>query len=95
VRVAWQGTPTGPTQSADAVALTDDTGYFWFFDSSNVELVVKTLDGTGYNGHYWVFSGALSNVQYTIQVTDLETGAVQTYENPFGRLTSFADIRAF
>ena len=95
VRVDWQGSPTGPTQHAAAVALTEDTGYFWFFNAANVELVVKTLDGTGYNGHYWVFYGALSNVQYTIHVTDLQTGAVQTYENPFGYLTSAADTQAF
>lgn len=29
---------------AQAVSLTEDTGYFWFFDPDNVELVVKTLD---------------------------------------------------
>ncbi|HWZ84986.1 MAG TPA: hypothetical protein VN032_02225 [Thermoanaerobaculia bacterium] len=97
VRVDWQGTPTGPTQHAAAVPLTDDTGYFWFFDAANVELVVKTLDGTAFNGHYWVFYGALSNVQYTIRVTDLQTGAVKTYENPypFRWLTSAADTAAF
>ena len=95
VRAEWQGSPSGPTETASAVALTDDTGYFWFFDASNVELVVKTLDGTAVNGHDWVFSGGLSNVYYRITVTDLETGAVRTYENPFGRLASFADTAAF
>src|SRR5262245_43677758 len=29
----------------NAAALTDDTGYFWFFDSANVEVVVKIVDG--------------------------------------------------
>ena len=95
VRVEFQGSPSGPTQAASAVSLTDDTGYFWFFDAANIEVVVKTLDGTSINGHYWVFSGALSNVQYAITVTDLETGAVQTYENPFGQLAGFADTLAF
>ena len=95
MRVEFQGSPTGPTQTAPAVPLTDDTGYFWFFDAANIELVVKTLDGTSTNGHYWVFSGGLSDVQYTITVTDLETGAVQTYQNPFGQLASFADTSAF
>ncbi len=95
VRVEWQGSPSGPTQAAPAVPLTDDTGYFWFFDAANIEIVVKTLDGTAVNGHYWVFSGSLSNVQYTITVTDMQTGAVQTYENPFGQLASFADTAAF
>ena len=95
VRVAWQKTPSGPSYSAAAVPLTRDTGYFWFFDEANVELVVKVLDGTAVNGHHWVFYGALSDVQYTITVTDTQTGATQTYENPQGTLASVADTAAF
>ncbi len=55
----------GKTGVGQAVPLTSDTGYFWFFSSSNVELVVKVLDGRGLNGKFWVFFGALSNVEYT------------------------------
>ena len=95
VRVAWQKTPSGPSSSAAAVPLTRDTGYFWFFDEANVELVVKVLDGTAVNGHHWVFYGALSDVQYTITVTDTLTGATQAYENPQGTLASVADTAAF
>ena len=75
--------------------LTGDTGYFWFFDEANVELVVKVLDGTAINGHYWVFYGALSDVQYTITVTDTLSGASRTYDNPQGTLASVADTAAF
>lgn len=77
------------------VALTADTGYFWFFDPANVEVVLKVLDGRGINGHYWVFYGALSNVAYTLTVTDTRTGAVKRYQNPAGRLASVADTQAF
>ena len=31
---------------------------------------------------FWVFYGALSDVAYTITVTDPQTGAVKTYNNP-------------
>ena len=42
VEVAWEtANREGP---GNAVALTDDTGYFWFFDPANVEVVVKALD---------------------------------------------------
>lgn len=78
-----------------AVALTGDTGYFWFFNAANVEVVLKVLDGRGVNGHHWVFYGALSSVEYTLTVTDTETGAVRRYENPSGRLASVADTEAF
>ena len=78
-----------------AVAITGDTGYFWFFNGDNVELVLKVLDGRSINGHYWVFYGALSSVQYTITVTDTETQTSKVYTNPQGTLASVADTEAF
>jgi ELWxxDGT repeat protein len=72
-----------------------DTGTFWFFDAANVELLVKVLDGRPFNGKFWVFYGALSNVEYTLKVTDTQTGKARTYSNPRGRLASVADTAAF
>lgn len=81
--------------SGRALAITDNTGAFWFFDPTNLELVVKVLDGRSVNGRFWVFAGALSNVEYTITVRDALTGAVRTYFNPQGQLASVADTGAF
>jgi len=72
-----------------------DTGYFWFFSQTNVEVVLKVLDGRPVNGKIWVFYGALSNVEYTLTVTDTQTGKFKTYFNPRGRLSSVADTGAF
>jgi streptogramin lyase len=95
VRVDWSIPSQSRSGSGMAVPVTADTGYLWFFSETNVELIVKVLDGRSVNGHFWVFYGALSNVQYTIRVTDRETGAIKTYENPSGTLASHADIAAF
>jgi virginiamycin B lyase len=99
VQVWWSVPAQGgsPAQSGVGVAnlVVSDTGYFWFFSPDNIELMVKVLDGTSINGHFWVFYGSLSNVQYTITVTDTTTGAVRTYSNPFGQLGSFSDTSAF
>ncbi len=94
VEVAWRefGGRTGVGQ---ARPLTEDTGTFWFFDAANVELVVKVLDGRGVNGHFWVFYGALSNVAYTLTVTDTATGETRSYENPLGEFGSAGDTEAF
>ena len=94
-RVSWQALDAGTSGQGTAVPLAADSGGFWFFDSSNLELLVKVLDGRAINGSFWVFYGALSNVQYTITVTDTQTGAVRTYINPQGTMASAADTSAF
>jgi hypothetical protein len=94
VAVHWQDS-RGRSGDGQAVSLTADTGYFWFFSASNVELVVKVLDARSVNGKYWVFFGALSSVQYDLTVTDTATGAIKTYHNPLGQFASVGDTGAF
>jgi ELWxxDGT repeat protein len=94
VEVAWKDFQ-GNTGKGKAFNLTADTGWFWFFDAANVEVVLKVLDGTPLNGKHWVFYGALSSVEYTITVTDTQTGAQKIYKNPSGKLASVADTGAF
>ena len=94
VAVAWH-TTDGRSGAGQAIPLSGDTGYFWFFGASNVELVVKVLDGRGLNNHFWVFYGALSDVQYVITVTDTTNQTSRTYTNPQGNLASVADTSAF
>jgi hypothetical protein len=91
VEVVWQASPTGPTGLGQPVALTDDTGYFWFFNPDNVEMVLKLLDGCNVNGRYWVFAGGLTNVEVDITVIDTATGDRMTYANPVG--TPFQPIQ--
>ena len=79
--VEW-ATPRGQFGAGQSVQLTDDTGYFFFFNESNVEMVVKVLDGCGNNGHYWSFAGGLTNVNTRMRVVDSLSGQVQVYDNP-------------
>jgi photosystem II stability/assembly factor-like uncharacterized protein len=82
VTAAWQAAQASGT--AQALPLTSDSGAFWFFSDTNLELLVKVIDGCPVNGSYWVFAGGLTNVGVTLTVTDTQTGAVQTYANPAG-----------
>ena len=81
--------------TASSVALTDDTGYFWFFADTNVEIVVKVLDGCPINQHFWVFAGGLTDVEVEIRVVDTETGSVRLYSSDPGPLLPAQDIEAF
>ncbi len=65
--------------------LTDDSGYFWFFGASNVELVTKVLNACvdPFNRH-WVFAAGLTDVEVELVVTDTVTGQVKRYQNPRG-----------
>ncbi len=94
VQVSWKDFQ-GKTGQGKAVPFAGDTGFFWFFDQANIELAVKVLDGRPLNGKFWVFYGALSNVEYTITVTDTQTGAVKEYKNPSGQFGSVGDTGAF
>jgi len=84
VTASYTSVPQGLPVQATAVPLTADTGYFWFFDPANVELVAKVLNGCAVNGHTWVFAGGLTNVNVLLQVTDTRTGATQPYSNALG-----------
>jgi ELWxxDGT repeat protein len=85
----------GNSGAGQAQPLTGDTGTFWFFSPENVEVIVKVLDGRALDGHFWVFYGALSNVEYSLTVTDTATGLTRRYFNPLGELASVGDTTAF
>lgn len=91
VTAAWQASPLGPIGLASGARITDKTGYFWFVDPDNVELVVKVLDGCFEPfDAYWVFASGLTNLGVELTVTDTQTGAFKVYSNPIG--TPFAPI---
>ena len=90
VTVAW-ATALGTSGQGQAVLLTSDTGYFWFFNEENVEIVIKVLEACSPFGNYWVFAGGLTDVEATIVVTDTDTGESRAYGNPLG--TPFQPIQ--
>ncbi len=91
VQAQWDtGSQSGEAQ---AIQLTEDTGYFWFFSPDNVEAVVKVLDACNLDpfNNIWVFAAGLTDVRVTLQVTDTATGDVREWINPQG--TAFRPIR--
>ena len=62
VRARWRDPRTGAEGFGVPLPFSGRTGFFWFFGETNVELVVKVLDGGPVNGYHWVFYGALTDV---------------------------------
>lgn len=91
VTASWQTTTASGV--GNAVPITSDTGYFWFFSSNNVEAIIKVLNACSFAAapRYWVFAAGLTNVNVTITVTDTQTGAVKFYQNPLN--TAFQPIQ--
>jgi hypothetical protein len=95
VEVQYVDPGSGQPRPGHPAPLTGDSGAFWFFQPGNAELMIKVLDGRPVNGHFWVFYGALSDVDYTITVTDTVTGNRRAYHNVRNHLASGSDVDAF
>jgi PKD repeat protein len=99
VTVDWSRTDpeTKETISGKGTAVpgTDQSGYFWFFNEDNLELVVKMVDGRDPFGHFWVFYGGLTSVQYTLTVEDTVENTTKTYEKAEGGICGRSDTAAF
>jgi hypothetical protein len=85
--------------SVPAVQLSDESGYFWFFESGNMEVTVKLLDGRPVNGHYWLFAASMTGEPFTVQLLDLRAACtgpacVKTYVSPAGKNKNFIDLAA-
>ena len=61
-----------------AVALTPESGTFWFFTSANVELIVKVVDACGHPDFrdFWVYASGLTDVEVELTVVDTWTGEI-------------------
>ena len=83
VTAAWEA--TGRSGSGVPVSATSHSGYFWFFDPSNIEVFVKVLDNCATSGGHAVYVNGLTHLGVTITVTDTQTGASESYVNPLGK----------
>ncbi len=92
-------------READGVAVPQGAkwGYFslpaFTNDANFPEVFVKMVDATALpGGYFWVFHTGLTDLEYTLTVTDRETGAQRVYRNDRSdpsRLCGAADTQAF
>ena len=92
VEMTWRNQYNNTSGVGIPKKLSDLTGAFAFTDPSNLEILLKTLD---FGNRVLVLYGTLSNLEYTLKVTDVLSGAVRTYSNPAGHYCGGLDNNAF
>lgn len=99
ISVEWATKDGRLKGTGHAVPLTSKSGYFWFFEGENPEILVKMLDGTQVNGHYWIFISSNSDLEYKVKVvfTNFEPPhrMEKVYVSPPGANKNFIDLTTF
>lgn len=76
----------GRDGAGQAVALTPESGTFWFFAAANVELILKVVDACSHPEFqdFWVYASGLTDVAVTLTVVDTWTGESWERETSLG-----------
>ena len=68
----------------------------FFVNPAGSNRMVKTVDACSFNGYFWVFSAAATNVFYRLEVVDVRGGAAKIYFNyPGPPAPAVTDTAAF
>ena len=98
VEVDWRNFD-GQKGAGHPMPKTDHTGLLYFLDPNipnNWEVLVNVLDMCSVNNNYWVFAAGATDVEYTLRVTDTDTGQTRSYGNPLGtQAEAITDTSAF
>jgi hypothetical protein len=99
VELSARDARTGRTGAGVAIAENDMFGYFSLPELTGLadspEAFVKVIDGRSMGGKFWVFYGGLTDLEFTMTVTDTVTGTVKSYSKAAGSFCGNADTRAF
>lgn len=97
IAVAWHTASDTGQGSVAPLPSAPDSGLFYFFGPTNIELLIKVLNACvpPFN-HYWVFFAATTNVEFGIVVTDTQNGKTRAYYNPLNQpAPPVQDVDAF
>lgn len=92
--------PPGQTGSFVAArlnpaAINPDTALFGFANPQDVEVVVRVVDARPFAPRFDIYYGGLTDVEYTLTVTDTQTGSTRQYHNPPGTVGGGVDRSSF
>jgi hypothetical protein len=72
-----------------------DTALFGFSNAQAVEVVVRIQDARPFAPRFDVYYGGMTDVGYTVTVTDTQTGMTRQYTNTAGRVGGGVDRTSF
>jgi hypothetical protein len=75
-----------------------ESAFYYFQSATNFEMGIKVLNACIplFGNKYWVFISGLTDQGWLVTIRDSATGAIKTYSNAIGHLsTTFADVAAF
>ena len=85
ITLTAQDPRTGTTGTGQVISQNDIYGIFSIpaitGNAGNPEVIVKMVDATGIGQSYWVFYGALTDLTYTLSVTEVATGTTKSYRD--------------
>jgi Fibronectin type III domain len=82
-------------QRVNASAVNPDTAIFGFGNPQDVEVVVRLVDARPFAPRFDVYYGGLTDVEYTVTVTDTQTGTTRQYHNNPGNGGGAVDRTSF
>jgi len=99
VNVVARDPRSGRGTTGTAIPQNDVFGYFSLPEltgqSENPEIFIKIVDGTPVNGKFWVFYGGLTDLEFVLEVTDMESGVRRVYSKDAGGYCGNSDTSAF
>lgn len=96
LRATWFDPHDGSSGQATAVPTSFRSGYFWFFEPNNIEVVAKVLDGCVVNERVWFFAAGMTHVAVELELLDTQTGQYRNYANvPGAPFAPIEDTGAF
>ena len=88
------GTFLAARLSAQA-GINPDVGLFGFSSAQAVEVIVRVQDTRPFAPRFDIYYGGMTDVGYTVTVTDTQTGTTRTYNNVAGRVGGGVDRSSF
>ncbi|HEX5757929.1 MAG TPA: Calx-beta domain-containing protein [Thermoanaerobaculia bacterium] len=83
VEVTWRTAAGSGNGTGVPLDFAPDSGLFYFFSASNVELLIKVLNACAPPfDRFWIFFAATTNVEFKVTVTDTQSAKVKMYFNP-------------